>query len=110
MAIVTQAAFTTLRNLKYGDDQPGGGNSGEPYITQPIPPAFDQQVASTNIWNSDNGLIRGGKYTKKARKGGKTKKIYKGGFVYKANKKRRSISTSSKMSASSRKRSFPSSH
>jgi hypothetical protein len=60
MAIVTQAAFTTLRNLKYGDDQPGGGNSGEPYITQPIPPAFDQQVASTNIWNSDNGLIRGG--------------------------------------------------
>ena len=60
MAIVTQAAFTSLRSLKYGSDQPGGGNSGEPYITQKIPPAFQQQVPSTNIWLSDSGLIRGG--------------------------------------------------
>lgn len=60
MAIVTQAALTSLRSLKYGSDQPGGGSSGEPYITQKIPPAFEQQVPSTNIWLSDNGLIRGG--------------------------------------------------
>ena len=60
MGIVTQAALTSLRTLKYGSDQPGGGNSGEPYVTQAIPPAFKQQVASTNIWNSDSGLIRGG--------------------------------------------------
>jgi hypothetical protein len=60
MGIVTQAALTSLRTLKYGSDTPGGGNSGEPYITQKIPPAFEQQVPSTNIWNSDNGLIRGG--------------------------------------------------
>jgi len=60
MPIITQAAFTSLRTLKYGNDQPGGGNSGEPYVTQKLPPAFQQQVTSTNIWNSDNGLIRGG--------------------------------------------------
>lgn len=60
MSIVTQAALTSLRSLKYGSDQPGGGSSGEPYITQKIPPAFEQQVPSTTIWNSDNGLIRGG--------------------------------------------------
>ena len=42
-----------------------------------------------------NGLIKGGKYTKKAKKGSKTrkiKKIYKGGYTYKSNK-RRSISS-----------------
>jgi len=60
MGIVTQAALTSLKSLKYGSDTPGGGNSGEPYVTQRIPPAFQEQVPSTNIWNSDNGLIRGG--------------------------------------------------
>lgn len=60
MSIITQAGLTSLRSLKYGQDTPGGGNSGEPYITQSIPSAFKQQVDSTNIWNSDNGLIRGG--------------------------------------------------
>jgi len=60
MPIREQAGLTALRNLKYGNDQPGGGSSGEPYITQKIPPAYEQQVPSTNIWNSDNGLIRGG--------------------------------------------------
>jgi hypothetical protein len=30
MGIVTQAALTSLRTLKYGSDTPGGGNSGEP--------------------------------------------------------------------------------
>jgi hypothetical protein len=60
MAIITQAARTSLRNLKYGNDQPGNGSSSEPYITQPIPPAFKQQVDSTDVWKSDGELIRGG--------------------------------------------------
>ena len=60
MAIFQQATLTNLRNLQYGSDTIGGGNSGEPYITTPIPPALQQQVESTGIWNSDSGLIRGG--------------------------------------------------
>jgi hypothetical protein len=60
MAIFQQATLTNLRSLQYGDDTIGGGNSGEPYITTAIPPALQQQVESTNIWNSDSGLIRGG--------------------------------------------------
>lgn len=60
MAIITQASLTKFRSLKYGQDEPGGGSSGEPYVTQDIPPALKQQVDSTTIWNSDNGLIRGG--------------------------------------------------
>jgi len=60
MAIFQQATLTNLRSLQYGDDTIGGGNSGEPYITTAIPPALQQQVESTDIWNSDSGLIRGG--------------------------------------------------
>ena len=60
MAIFQQATLTNLRGLQYGSDTIGGGNSGEPYITTTIPPALQQQVESTNIWNSDSGLIRGG--------------------------------------------------
>jgi hypothetical protein len=60
MSIITQAGLTALRGLKYGNDQPGGGNSGEPYITTKLPPPYEQQVPSTTIWNSDSGLIRGG--------------------------------------------------
>lgn len=60
MPIITQAGLTALRSLKYGRDTQGGGDSGEPYITQKIPPPYEQQVPSTNLWLSDNGLIRGG--------------------------------------------------
>ena len=60
MSIITQAGLTALRSLKYGNDQPGGGSSGEPYIVSKIPPPYKEQVDSTNIWFSDNGLIRGG--------------------------------------------------
>jgi hypothetical protein len=60
MAIFQQATLTNLRSLQYGNDTIGGGNSGEPYITTAIPPALQQQVESTSIWNSDSGLIRGG--------------------------------------------------
>jgi hypothetical protein len=48
------------RSANYGNDQPGGGNSREPYIVTRIPPVFQQQSNSNSIWNSDNGLIRGG--------------------------------------------------
>jgi hypothetical protein len=48
------------RSANYGNDQPGGGNSGEPYIVTPIPPVFQQRSQSDSIWFSDNGLIRGG--------------------------------------------------
>jgi hypothetical protein len=50
----------TQRSANYGNDQPGGGNSGEPYIVTPIPPVFQQRSQSDSIWLSDNGLIRGG--------------------------------------------------
>lgn len=49
MALISQ---TSLKDLKYGNDQPGGGNSGQPYITHPIP-----LKSPSNI---DDGLIRGG--------------------------------------------------
>ena len=71
----------------------------------------DAILQKNNIeWIGTGARFKGGLRTRKGKKMIKTKKIYKGGFVYKANKKRRSISSSSKMSASSRKRSFPSSH
>jgi hypothetical protein len=48
------------RSISYGNDQPGGGNSGQPYMVTPIPPVFQQQSESNSVWLSDNGLIRGG--------------------------------------------------
>ena len=50
----------TQRSISYGNDQPNGGNSGQPYIVTPIPPVFQQQSESNSVWLSDNGLIRGG--------------------------------------------------
>ena len=44
---------TDLKSLKYGQDRPGGGNSGEPYIRNDI-------NNSTNILGVDDGFIRGG--------------------------------------------------
>jgi hypothetical protein len=55
-----QASLTSLRSSLYGHDTPGGGDSGEPFIINNIPPAEDQQVDTTSLLNSDNGLIRGG--------------------------------------------------
>ena len=55
------------------------------------PSDIKEILTRLNIMTTRNGLIRGGKYTKKARKGGKTKKIYrkqKGGYVYKSNKRK----------------------
>ena len=44
---------TDLKSLKYGHDRQGDGNSGQPYITAPIPNRL-----STS--SSDDGYIRGG--------------------------------------------------
>jgi hypothetical protein len=60
MGIFQQATLTNLRNLKYGNDTIGGGDSGSPYITTPIPPALDQQANPNDAIGIDGGLIRGG--------------------------------------------------
>jgi len=44
---------TDLKSLKYGHDRPGGGNSGQPYITNDI-------NNPKNRLGFDDGLIRGG--------------------------------------------------
>jgi hypothetical protein len=44
---------TDLKSLKYGADRPGGGNSGQPYITNNINNPAD-------TLGFDDGLIRGG--------------------------------------------------
>ena len=44
---------TNLKSLKYGNDRPGGGNSGQPYITNDI-------NNPKNRLGFDDGLIRGG--------------------------------------------------
>jgi len=60
MGIFQQASLTNLRNLRYGNDTIGGGDSGSPYITTPIPPALDQQADPNDAVGIDGGLIRGG--------------------------------------------------
>jgi len=44
---------TDLKSLKYGHDRQGDGNSGQPYITAPIPNRLSTSP-------SDDGYIRGG--------------------------------------------------
>ena len=60
MGIFQQASLTNLRNLRYGRDTIGGGDSGAPYITTAIPPALDQQADPNDAVGIDGGLIRGG--------------------------------------------------
>jgi hypothetical protein len=60
MGIFQQATLTNLRNLPYGHDTIGGGDSGAPYITTPIPAALDQQADPNDAIGIDGGLIRGG--------------------------------------------------
>jgi hypothetical protein len=43
----------TQKNIKFGGDRRGSGNSGQPYITTPIPLRLAQSIA-------DDGLVRGG--------------------------------------------------
>jgi len=50
---------TDLKSLKYGQDQPGGGNSGQPYITVDIN-NVDSGLNRFRMTKFDDGLIRGG--------------------------------------------------
>ena len=46
---------TNLKSLKFGQDRPGGGDSGQPYIQKPIP-----SPTKDSIPNVDDFLLRGG--------------------------------------------------
>ena len=46
---------TDLKSIKYGHDRPGGGNSGQPYITNNINNPIGSVASSF-----DDGLVRGG--------------------------------------------------
>ncbi len=50
---------TDLRSLRYGNDKPGGGSSGQPYIQKSIPSPED---SPSNIFNTSgpDSLLRGG--------------------------------------------------
>lgn len=53
---------TNLKSLKFGSapatDRPGGGNSGQPYISTPIPPTTTP--ISGNLFSTEDFLLRGG--------------------------------------------------
>lgn len=48
---------TNLKTLKYGNDRPGGGSSGQPYYTVDVNFA-DNSISKLS--NFDDGLVRGG--------------------------------------------------
>ena len=50
---------TDLKSLKYGSDQPGGGSSGQPYVTTDIN-TVDTGFNRFRITKFDDGLVRGG--------------------------------------------------
>ena len=45
---------TSLKSLKFGQDRPGGGDSGQPYIQTPIPESFNDLGANEDF------ILRGG--------------------------------------------------
>ena len=50
---------TDLKSLKYGQDTPGGGDSGQPYIRTDIN-NVDSGINKLRFTKFDDGLIRGG--------------------------------------------------
>jgi hypothetical protein len=50
---------TDLKSLKYGQDQPGGGSSNQPYIKTDIN-TIDEPFNRIRLTRFDDGLIRGG--------------------------------------------------
>lgn len=50
---------TDLKSLKYGQDRPGGGDSGQPYIKTDIN-TVDRGFNQFRLTRFDDGLIRGG--------------------------------------------------
>jgi len=51
---------TDLKSLKYGQDRPGGGDSGQPYITVDINTNTYNEALPQLIKAGDSGTIRGG--------------------------------------------------
>ena len=54
---------TDLKSLKYGQDRPGGGNSGQPYVQYPLPEVASQQYLdyyNGNKYNLDFPIRGGG--------------------------------------------------
>lgn len=51
---------TDLKSLKYGQDQPGGGSSGQPYIQTDINTVDNGFINKLRFTKFDDGLIRGG--------------------------------------------------
>ncbi len=51
---------TDLKSLKYGQDLPGGGSSGQPYIKTDINTLKNGIIQIPNFLGFDDGLIRGG--------------------------------------------------
>lgn len=54
---------TNFKSLKYGQDRPGGGNSGQPYVQYPLPEVASQQYLDfyqNNKFNLDFPLRGGG--------------------------------------------------
>ena len=56
--LVTQG--TLFRDLKYGQDRPGGGSSKEPFIQKEIPPLQDQSPDLGLLGGNANFLLRAG--------------------------------------------------
>jgi hypothetical protein len=50
---------TTFKSLKYGQDRPGGGDSGQPYQKVDIN-TVDRGFTKFRLTNFDDGLVRGG--------------------------------------------------
>jgi hypothetical protein len=50
---------TDLKSLKYGSDQPGGGDSGQPFIKTDIN-STDATINRIRLTKFDDGLVRGG--------------------------------------------------
>jgi hypothetical protein len=50
---------TDLKSLKYGQDRPNGGSSGQPYIQTDIR-TVDATFSGANLTLYDDGLVRGG--------------------------------------------------
>ena len=51
---------TDLKSLKYGQDRPDGGSSGQPYIKTDINTVDNGLINKLRFSNFDDGLIRGG--------------------------------------------------
>ena len=50
---------TDLKSLKYGQDQPGGGSSNQPYIKTDIN-TVDSTFNQLRLTKFDDGFVRGG--------------------------------------------------